>query len=62
MKRFRNRKKNSEIHINLKEADLTFDKDGKMRRDRIMHNTANTSLFTKYTWQWIEQAFTLKCF
>lgn len=35
---------------NLNEADLTFNKDGKMRPDRIMQSTANTSLFPSSTY------------
>lgn len=34
---------------NLKKADLTFDKDGTMRPDRIIHNTANTPFHQLYT-------------
>lgn len=43
IKCFRNRK--IENLSNLKEADLTFDKDDKMRLDRIMLSTANTPFF-----------------
>lgn len=46
MKCFRNRKKETENLSNLKEADLTFDKDGKMKPDKTMHSTANTLLFS----------------
>lgn len=35
---------------NLNEADLTFNKYGKMRPDRIMHSIANTPLFQSSTY------------